>query len=66
MDIIYWAILGIGAFVAIWMLFVAPAERRHHKRKLEMLQKKIEARQAGNDQSHSDSSTDQSDELGES
>ncbi len=66
MDIIYWAILGIGAFVAIWMLFVAPAERRHHKRKLEMLQKKIEARQAGNDQSNSDSSTDQSDELGES
>jgi predicted MFS family arabinose efflux permease len=34
MNLIYWAIIGLGAFVAIWMLFVVPAERRHHERKL--------------------------------
>ncbi len=46
MDLIYWAIIGIGLFVAVWFLFVAPAERRHHERKLEMIQKKLEKRQA--------------------
>jgi hypothetical protein len=46
MDLIYWAIIGIGLFVAIWFLFVVPAERRHHERKLEMIQKKLEKRQA--------------------
>lgn len=46
MDLIYWAILGLIAFIAIWFLFVVPAERRHHERKLEMIQKKIEKRRA--------------------
>ena len=55
----YWAIIGLGAFVAIWMLFVAPAERRHHERKLQMLQKKIEQRQAQKGQENNDSSADQ-------
>ena len=44
MDTMYWAIGILVAFVAIWFLFVAPAERRHHERKLAMLQKKIDER----------------------
>jgi len=59
MNLMYWAIIGLGAFVAIWMLFVAPAERRHHERKLELLQRKIEQRQATKDQENNDSSVDQ-------
>lgn len=66
MDIIYWAILGIGAFVAIWMLFVAPSERRHHVRKLEMLQKKIEALKARTNEDNDDAMVDQESELEES
>lgn len=46
MNLIYWAIIGIGLFIAIWMLFVVPAERRHHERKLEVIQKRLEKRQA--------------------
>ena len=59
MNLMYWTIIGLGAFVAIWMLFVAPAERRHHERKLQMLQKKIEQRQAQKGQENNDSSADQ-------
>jgi len=59
MNLTYWAIIGLGAFVAIWMIFVAPAERRHHERKLQMLQKKIEQRQAQKGQENNDSSADQ-------
>ena len=66
MDLMYWAIIVLGAFVAIWMLFVAPAERRHHERKLELLQKKIEQRQASNDQENNDALADQDDDLEES
>lgn len=50
MNLIYWAIIGLGAFVAIWMLFVAPAERRHHERKLEILRKRIQQHQARKNQ----------------
>ncbi len=46
MNLVYWAIIGIGVFVAIWMLIVVPAERRHHERKLAVIQKKLEQRQA--------------------
>ena len=60
---IYWAILGLGAFIAIWFLFVIPSERRHHERKLEMLQRRIDKRQAQADQDDSESSTDRNDEL---
>ena len=38
------AIVVLGAFVAIWMIFVIPAERRHHERKMELVRKKIERR----------------------
>ncbi len=66
MDLMYWAMIVLGAFVAIWMLFVAPAERRHHERKLELLQKKIEQRQASNNTENSEALTDQDNDLEES
>ena len=66
MDLIYWAIIGLGAFVAIWMLFVVPAERRHHERKLELLQKRIEKRQFQKDQEQNESSSDQNNDIKES
>ncbi len=66
MDLMYWAMIVLGAFVAIWMLFVAPAERRHHERKLELLQKKIEQRQASNNTENNEALTDQDNDLEES
>ena len=65
MDIIYWAILGLGVFIAIWFLIVVPSERRHHERKLEMLQRRIDKRQVQADQNDSESSIDQNNELEE-
>ncbi|MDX1405618.1 MAG: hypothetical protein R3192_13810 [Woeseiaceae bacterium] len=44
MKLIYWAIIGIGLFIAVWFLFVVPAERRHHERKLEVIRKRLEKR----------------------
>lgn len=58
MDMMYWAIIVLGAFVAIWLLFVAPAERRHHERKLAILRKRIHNRA---DQQEEDVATDQND-----
>ena len=46
MNLIYIAILALGAFVAIWMFVVVPSERRHHERKLEALRKQIEKRES--------------------
>ncbi len=66
MDLMYWALAGLGAFVVIWILFVAPAERRHHERKLELLQKKIEQHQASNNKINSDALADQDNDLEES
>lgn len=66
MNLIYWAIIGLGAFVAIWMLFVVPAERRHHERKLELVRKRIEERQARNSQDNSVSSPEQNNDKEES
>jgi hypothetical protein len=62
----YWAIIGLGAFVAIWMLFVVPAERRHHERKLEMIQKKLEKRRAQNNHENNEPSIGQDDDIKES
>ena len=66
MDLMYWAMIVLSAFVAIWMLFVAPAERRHHERKLELLQKKIEQRQASNNGENNEALTVQDNDLEES
>lgn len=65
MDLLYWAIIGLGAFIAVWVLFVAPAERRHHERKLELLQKRIDKRQRQNQQEHDESSSDQNNDIKE-
>ena len=46
MNYIYMAIIVLGAFVAIWVIFVVPAERRHHERKMELVRKKIERHKA--------------------
>ena len=53
MELIYLAILALGAFVAIWIFFVVPAERRHHERKLEIVRKRIEKREAARDEGES-------------
>lgn len=63
MDMIYWAILGLGVFIAIWFLFVVPSERRHHERKLEMLQRRIDKRQAEANKNDSESSAEENDEV---
>jgi hypothetical protein len=54
MKLILISIAVLAAFVAVWFFFVVPAERRHHERKLEMVKKRIEKREAANrDQSES-------------
>ena len=50
MKLIYMTIIVLGAFITVWVLFVAPAERRHHERKLEALQRQIKARQEQQDE----------------
>lgn len=64
MNLIYWAIIGLGLFIAIWMLFVAPAERRHHERKLEIIRKKLEKRRSA--QEDGGASLDKEKEMEES
>lgn len=64
MNLIYWAIIGIGLFIAIWMLFVVPAERRHHERKLEIIRKKLEKRRT--EQEDGGTSLDEGKDRGES
>lgn len=46
LDLIYIAILVLAVFIAVWVFVVVPAERRHHKRKLEIIEKKIADREA--------------------
>jgi len=63
MDMIYWAVIALGVFIAVWLVFIAPAERRHHERKLAMLQKKIDARQVRSDPEDGDADNDQFDDA---
>lgn len=49
MKIISLALLVLVLFLAVWFLFVVPAERRHHERKLAMVKKRIEKRQSTDD-----------------
>lgn len=44
MNLLTITIVVLAAFLAIWVFVVVPAERRHHERKLEVLQKRIEKR----------------------
>jgi hypothetical protein len=66
LSILHWAIIVLGAFVAIWMLFVVPAERRHHERKLEVIQKKLAKRQTQADGDSADSSAEVNDDIKDS
>jgi hypothetical protein len=66
MNLMYWAIIVLGAFVAIWMLFVVPGERRYHERKLELLRKKIEQRQVQKGREGDEHSADQNNDNKES
>jgi len=45
-NTMYIAIAVIVAFIAVWFAFIAPAERRHNERKLEIVRKRIEKRNA--------------------
>mgnify|MGYP001591850121 FL=1 len=45
MNLMTWAILILAVFIAIWVFFVIPAEKRHHERKLESLRSRIEKKQ---------------------
>ena len=38
-------LVAIVMIVVIWFVFVAPAERRYHERKLKLMQERIERRQ---------------------
>ena len=55
MKAVFLAIIVLAAFIAVWVLFIMPAERRRHQRKLDAIRKKIEQREsaardgAGND-----------------
>jgi hypothetical protein len=66
MSMLNWALIVMGGFIAVWFLFVAPAEKRHHERKLAILQKKIDARQGQDDPVDNDPSKSQDDEFKES
>lgn len=46
MKLFYFAIIALAAFIAVWIFFVIPAERRHHERKLDLVRKRIEQREA--------------------
>ena len=61
MNLIYIAILALGAFVAIWMFVVVPSERKHHERKLEALRKQIEKRESSSQEQEKYSAPDADD-----
>jgi hypothetical protein len=46
MKLVLLSIAVLAAFGALWILVVVPAERRHHERKLEIVRKRIEQREA--------------------
>lgn len=54
MKLIYIALLILAAFIGVWVLFVIPAEKRHHERKLESLRKRIAKREAALEQARYD------------
>jgi len=45
-KLLAFASLVVGIFVAVWVLFVVPAEKRHHQRKLDMVRRRIEQHEA--------------------
>jgi len=53
-NAIYIALAVLVAFIAVWFLFIAPAERRHNERKLEIVRKRIEKRKAAAEQDNAE------------
>jgi hypothetical protein len=45
MKTIYISILILVAFVAFWFLVIVPAEKKHHQRKIDALEKRIADRE---------------------
>jgi len=64
-NMIYTAVLILAAFIAIWIFVVVPAEKRHHKRKLEIIKKKLADREGVRQDAGSPLHDQQSDESGE-
>ncbi|MBT8080566.1 MAG: type II secretion system protein M [Gammaproteobacteria bacterium] len=57
----YVFVIGSIVVALIWFLFVAPAERRHHERKLQAVQEQIRRRQEKlNEQSAGEKTADES------
>ena len=46
LNLITIATIALLVFGAIWFFFVVPAEKRHHERKMGLIQKKLEQREA--------------------
>ena len=44
-----WYLLGVAAIVVIWGIFVAPAERAHHRRRMDLIQKRIRKKEKENE-----------------
>ena len=53
----------LGALGAIWMFIIVPAEKRDHQRRLDLVQSKLEKRQAAKQQ---DVQSDDNDTAGNS
>lgn len=54
----------IVIFVVIWVFVVAPSERRHHERKLEIVQKRLSRRQEALREEHEAADSTQNDNAG--
>lgn len=54
MKLVALALLALIAFVVVWIFVVAPAERRHHERKLAAIQKRIEKRESARQEGEPD------------
>ena len=37
----WWYLIGVAVIVLFWAIFIAPGERKHFKRRLDLLQKRI-------------------------
>lgn len=46
LTLVYGFLIGIGLFLLVWFVFVAPAERRDHERRLELVRKRLAEREA--------------------
>jgi hypothetical protein len=40
-TLLFGLLIAMGLFVTFWFVFVVPSERRHHERKLAVIQKRL-------------------------